>query len=347
MVCTAARRSAARASSGVLDPSMVSAGTIASAHGSPNARRSFPSTSSRAGWTALRRSSSSTCAGTSGKPGDGHRGVPRGHLPGRDLPRPRRRPRRPRRVRRAGPPSPPRPRRVRRPHGGRGDRRRRCASWATTTSAAGSPRASGGCSTTWASAGAASRASWVGVLDGGIKAWAEAGHAARRPARLPRAARPAGLTLAGTWHGVIERDALKARLGTVTLLDARAAERYRGEVEPVDPVAGPHPDRDQRAVRREPRCRRADSRTAATSGAGMRSSGSSADGRRARSSCRAAAGPRRRHHSLAMRAAGLPDPILYVGSYSDWSRSGEPIATGPEPGAPPRRTSHREIGGTR
>ena len=41
------------------------------------------------------------------------------------------------------------------------------------------------------------------------------------------------------------------------------------------------------------------------------------------------------HHALALRAAGLPDPILYVGSYSDWSRSGEPVASGPEPGEPP------------
>ncbi len=39
-------------------------------------------------------------------------------------------------------------------------------------------------------------------------------------------------------------------------------------------------------------------------------------------------------HSLAMRVAGLPDPILYVGSYSDWSRSGYPVATGSEPGPP-------------
>jgi hypothetical protein len=31
----------------------------------------------------------------------------------------------------------------------------------------------------------------------------------------------------------------------------------------------------------------------------------------------------------------MPDPILYVGSYSDWSRSGEPVAVGPEPGEPP------------
>jgi thiosulfate/3-mercaptopyruvate sulfurtransferase len=40
-------------------------------------------------------------------------------------------------------------------------------------------------------------------------------------------------------------------------------------------------------------------------------------------------------HVLAARVAGLPDPILYVGSFSDWSRSGYPVATGPEPGAPP------------
>jgi 3-mercaptopyruvate sulfurtransferase SseA len=38
-----------------------------------------------------------------------------------------------------------------------------------------------------------------------------------------------------------------------------------------------------------------------------------------------------------MRLAGLPDPILYVGSYSDWSRSGEPVVAGSESGEPPAR----------
>ena len=38
------------------------------------------------------------------------------------------------------------------------------------------------------------------------------------------------------------------------------------------------------------------------------------------------------HHSLAARVAGLPDPILYVGSYSEWSRTGQPVITGAEPG---------------
>ncbi len=78
---------------------------------------------------------------------------------------------------------------------------------------------------------------WVGVLDGGIKAWAEAGNELSTDVPAPPAS-PASLTLEDAWHGVIERDELRDRLGSVTLLDARAAARYRGEVEPIDPVAG-------------------------------------------------------------------------------------------------------------
>ena len=41
--------------------------------------------------------------------------------------------------------------------------------------------------------------------------------------------------------------------------------------------------------------------------------------------------------SLAMRVAGLPDPILYPGSYSDWTQvRPRRSSTGPEPGEPPR-----------
>lgn len=172
----------------------------------------------------------------------------------------------------------------------------------------------------------------VGVLDGGIAAWVDAGLplSAEVP---PTPASPSRLSLEGPWHGVIEREELKRRLGSVTVLDARAPERYRGEVEPVDPVAGHIPtaisapfgaNLDQSGRFREPAALRArylelDS-APARAGDVIVSCGS---------------GTSAAHHSLAMRVAGLPDPILYVGSYSDWSRSGEPVAAGAEPGQPP------------
>ncbi|HUG30211.1 MAG TPA: sulfurtransferase [Candidatus Limnocylindria bacterium] len=173
---------------------------------------------------------------------------------------------------------------------------------------------------------------WVGVLDGGITAWVDSGRPLSTDVPVAPAA-PARLTLEGPWHGVIEREELKRRLGSVTLLDARAPERYRGEVEPIDPVAGHIPtavsapfganlDTDGRF--KDPAALRARflelDITPAQAGDVVVSCGS---------------GTSAAHHSLAMRVAGLPDPILYVGSYSDWSRSGEPVATGPEPGQPP------------
>jgi thiosulfate/3-mercaptopyruvate sulfurtransferase len=176
---------------------------------------------------------------------------------------------------------------------------------------------------------------WVGVLDGGIKAWAEAGHELSTNVPAPPAA-PASLTLVDTWHGVIEREELKARLGSVTLLDARAAPRYRGEVEPVDPVAGHIPtaisapfdtNLDLNGRMLGPGALRARFQELEIN---------QDDGARQRDvvvSC--GSGTSAAHHSLAMRVAGLPDPILYVGSYSDWSRSGEAVATGAEPGDPP------------
>ena len=177
---------------------------------------------------------------------------------------------------------------------------------------------------------------WTGVLDGGIRAWTEGGHALSTNA--PGAAGAGRLTLGGPWHGVIERSALKARLGDVTLLDARGAPRYRGEVEPVDPVAGHIPTALSAPIdgNLAPDGRILDGGTLLDRYArlGIRM-GPSAGAPEVVISC--GSGTSACHHALAMRFAGLPDPILYVGSYSDWSRSGEPVATGPEPGLPPGR----------
>lgn len=183
---------------------------------------------------------------------------------------------------------------------------------------------------------------WVGVLDGGIGAWVEAGHPLANEVPPPPAS-PAPLTLEPAWRNVIEREELKSRLGDVTLLDARAAARYRGETEPVDPVAGHIPtaisapfdtNLDVNGRMLGPGALRARFAELGIEG------GDAAAGRPVVTSC--GSGTSATHHNLAMRIAGLPDPILYVGSYSDWSRSGEPVATGAEPGEPPAFTSAEE-----
>ena len=76
----------------------------------------------------------------------------------------------------------------------------------------------------------------VAVLDGGLKAWQAAGYPVTTE---PPPARPQGrLALRDTWTNVIDREAVEAQLGSMVLLDARAAPRYRGEVEPVDRIPG-------------------------------------------------------------------------------------------------------------
>lgn len=175
----------------------------------------------------------------------------------------------------------------------------------------------------------------VAVLDGGIGSWLASGLRIETAPTTPPP--PATLTVRGpatsrSWPGVIERDELRDRLGSVVLLDARAGERYRGETEPVDPIAGHIPTAlsaptdgnlgpDGRFL--PPGDLRARFETLGAGGSApvVTSCGSGT------SAC---------HHSLAMRAAGLPDPLLYVGSWSEWSRSGEGyrVAVGPDPGEP-------------
>lgn len=99
----------------------------------------------------------------------------------------------------------------------------------------------------WNRAGSA-RAWWVltaagltnvRILDGGLAAWAQAGGALQTGQVTPE---PGDVALAFPDLYAGARPTLTAdELGAGTvgvLLDARAPERYRGEVEPVDPVAG-------------------------------------------------------------------------------------------------------------
>jgi len=165
----------------------------------------------------------------------------------------------------------------------------------------------------------------VRVLDGGIAAWTAAGGplAGEVPA-FP----PARLTLRSAWTRVLDRGAVTERLrrGDISLMDARAPERYRGDVEPVDPVPGHIPGAVSRPTAGnlapdgrflDPAALRA--RFVDLEPAIVTSCGSGV------TAC---------HNALAMRLAGLPAPVLYPGSYSDWATAGLPVATGDEPGAP-------------
>jgi thiosulfate/3-mercaptopyruvate sulfurtransferase len=92
---------------------------------------------------------------------------------------------------------------------------------------------------------AAARAWWllrwgglpeVRLLDGGVDAWARAGGRLDSGDVVPD---PGDVTLTGGGMPVLSIDqAAELPASGGVLLDARAAERYRGEVEPIDPRAG-------------------------------------------------------------------------------------------------------------
>ena len=168
------------------------------------------------------------------------------------------------------------------------------------------------------------------VLDGGLPAWLALG--------LPTTTdepdfEPAELHLANHWSRIVERGDLLGQLRgsrRPVVLDARAGPRYRGEVEPIDPVAGHIPTALSAPTEGN---LDADGRFLSVAGLRERYVALGADGDGVITSC--GSGVSACHNALAMRIAGLPDPILYPGSWSDWSTAGYPAATGPEPGAPP------------
>lgn len=98
-----------------------------------------------------------------------------------------------------------------------------------------------------------------------------------------------------------------------TLIDARARERFDGKVEPIDPVAGHIPS----AVCL-PHTGNLDAHgyflTSERLAERFQSLGNIDD-----LICYCGSGVTAAHNVLALRHAGLPEPRLYVGSFSEWS----------------------------
>ena len=126
----------------------------------------------------------------------------------------------------------------------------------------------------------------------------------------------------------IDRSSLAGRLDDVVALDARAPERYRGETEPVDPVAGHIPSARSASLtenlRDDGRFRSPGELAARFAELGATGGGEVI------SYC--GSGVTACHNILAMEFAGLPTATLYPGSWSDWSTAGMPVAVGAEPG---------------
>lgn len=172
---------------------------------------------------------------------------------------------------------------------------------------------------------------WLGkrdgvyLLDGGLKAWREAGGALTQDLPTPAP---------GTFNGSTDASMLvsavqpQQRLGDsqLTLLDARGLPRFKGEVEPIDPVAG-HIPGAQCAVFTD----NLDSDGHFLSAAQLRQRFTTLLSERTANELVAycGSGVTACHNLFALSLAGYPLAPLYAGSWSEWiTDPARPVATG-------------------
>lgn len=180
---------------------------------------------------------------------------------------------------------------------------------------------------------AAARAWWllrqagvdVLVLDGGLRAWTAAGHALETDQVTPA---PGDVELTEIGEDSIDIDQAAAFPASGVLLDVRAPERYRGETEPLDPIAGHIPG----AVNLPTAVHLASDGTLLdleTLQASIAAAGISA-GTPVAAYC--GSGITAAHTALVLAEVGI-EAKVFPGSWSQWSNTpGRPVATGPLPG---------------
>ena len=158
----------------------------------------------------------------------------------------------------------------------------------------------------------------VSVLDGGWAAWVSEPRSVTT--EIPVWA-PTTFNTPSEWSGIVSGDDIEAGKEDLLLIDARVAERYRGEVEPIDPIAGhipgainiPHPGNrnaagrylDAEALRKRFGMVNPDRLVVSYCGSGV-------------TAC---------DNLLALAVAGHEDARLYPGSWSDWCDRGGAVST--------------------
>jgi thiosulfate/3-mercaptopyruvate sulfurtransferase len=160
------------------------------------------------------------------------------------------------------------------------------------------------------------------VLDGGLSAYTQAGRPLETAVTTPP---PASFHAIPRPELVLDRAAVAARVGQAgaLLFDARAPERFRGEVEPIDPRAGHIPGAVNAPFAEN------------LAGGAFLPPGDLATRYRALgafdhdTAVYCGSGVTACHDLLALAVAGLPDAKLYAGSWSEWARAADAaVATG-------------------
>ena len=168
----------------------------------------------------------------------------------------------------------------------------------------------------------------VAVLDGGMTAWTRAGFPVTAELPAPRRGDfEAGASLAAA----VEVDTIAGQLGSgrLVVLDARTPERYAGEMEPIDPVAGHIPGALNRPFRSN---LRPDGRFKPAEVLRQEYEALLAGRAPAEVVHQCGSGVTACHSIIAMELAGLHGSALYPGSWSEWCADpARPVARGSEP----------------
>ncbi len=169
---------------------------------------------------------------------------------------------------------------------------------------------------------------WIGhdntaVLNGGWQGWLAAG--GESTDKLPEDPVISDYDYAAleALTSTIEVDDIDA--ASQLLLDAREAKRFAGEMEPIDPVAGHIP-----GAICSPTSGNTNAKGEFKSADELREKFAPALGAGQKEIvCYCGSGVSAAHNILAMRVAGLDEPSLYVGSWSEWiTDPTRPIASG-------------------